>query len=123
MAEITARTAPPDVPSTNALDKIKIPTGRGELRLGQNVLMALDAPPILSETIDVVLRLRCVRSGDEQLAPDSDVTHYCAMKIVTAWKVGEPVPTEQPAMVDGDGRVIADPDANDPDAAGGENPL
>lgn len=123
MAEITARTAPPDVPTTNALDKIKLSTGRGELRLGQNVLMALDTPPILSETIDVVLRLRCVRSGEEQLAPDSDVTHYCAMKIVTAWLRSEPEPVEQPAMVDGDGKVIADPDANsDPDASD-EGPL
>jgi hypothetical protein len=109
---------PEGLPSTNALDNIpSLPPTRREIRLGQNTLLALDNPPVLSETIDVVLRLRVVRRGDEQLAPGSDIVYYCATKIVTAWQLGQPVPPEppdicgeQPAMVDGDGNVIDNPD-------------
>jgi hypothetical protein len=101
---------PEGLPSSNDLDKITLPNGRAEIRLGQNTLLALDDAPQLSNTIDVALRLRVVRTGDEQLAPDSDVTHYCATKIVTAWKLGQPVPAEQPAMIDTDGQPITDPD-------------
>lgn len=106
-------TKPNGLPSTNELDKIQLPTRRAEIRLGQNTLLALDDPPNLSETIEVVLRLRVVRKGDEQLAPDSDVTGYRATKIVTSWQLGQPIPpAEQPAMIDTDGNVTEPDDGS-----------
>jgi hypothetical protein len=90
MAEVKDK--PAGLKSTNELDKHKIESSEREIRLGQNVLLVLDDPPNLGETRDVVLRLRCKTRGDDQAAVDGDVTHFCAMKIVTAWELGQPKP-------------------------------
>jgi hypothetical protein len=54
--------------------------------------MVLDEPSKLGETRDVVLRLRCICRGEDQLNADDDITNFCGMKVVTAWELGAPKP-------------------------------
>jgi hypothetical protein len=107
---------PENIPSTNELDKHHVDSGEREIRLGQNVLLVLDDPPKLGETRDIVLRMRCVRRAADQLNTDGDITHFCGMKIVTAWELGAPKPPDpnenQGSLLDVDGNVEDDPDSD-----------
>jgi len=117
MAEVKDR--PKNLKSTNELDRHHVDTGEREIRLGQNVLLVLDEPPKLGETVDVVLRLRCKTRAAEQNNVEGDITHYCGMKIVTAWKLGSPKPPDpnenQGSLLDVDGQVEDDEDDGDGD--------
>lgn len=130
MGIITDRTAPPDVPTTNALASIEDPDAvvPHEMRLGQNVLLMLDEPPRLGETRNIVVRLRCNRIGEEQPAVDGEIRYFCGNTIVTAWELGKPKPPdpdqEQPALFGEDGEVSADAgDDEDDDLVGGDPEL
>lgn len=110
MALITDK--PENVPTTDALAGIPVDTGEREIRLGQNVLLVLDDPPKLGETRDVVLRLRCKTRAAEQNNAEGDITHYCGMKIVTAWLLGQPKP---PNPEENQGSLFAEGDQDDGD--------
>lgn len=115
MAEVKEK--PQGLKSSNALDDIPNEVSSREIRLGQNVLLVLDEPPHLGETRDVVLRLRCKTIAEEQANVDGDVTHYCAMKIVTAWELGQPKP---PNADENQASLYDDEDGEEPDGGNGE---
>ena len=106
---------PHDLKSTDSLKDIPAdllgPVPR-ELRLGANVLLVLESPPDLGDTLDVVLRIRSVREGKEKVNSDADgeITHFCAGKVVTAWLLGQPTPPnpedDQGALIDEDGNAV-----------------
>ena len=103
MALITDREAPPEVPSTDALKDIPadllgpIPA---EVRLGQNVLMMMDRPPELGDTVTVVCRLRITREGKEKASGDAEgeIRHFRGGKIVASWLQGTPEPPDPEAL-------------------------
>lgn len=105
-----------DHPSTNALAGIQVYTGEREIRLGQNVLLVLDDPPKLGDTRDIVLRLRCKTRAEEQNNAECDTTHYCGMKIVTAWELGQP----KPANPEENQLSLIKTEGDDADAEAGE---
>jgi hypothetical protein len=112
MPRTTTTDKPQGMPSGNDLDKIRLEVKRREVRLGAKVLLALDDPPHLGETIDVTLRLRCTKIG-EMLIADDDVVGFCAMKVVTAWEAGQTGPPTQDAMIDHDGQIIEGDDEDE----------
>lgn len=105
MGLITHRTAPADVPTTDALASIPrdllgpIPA---EIRLGANTLMVMENAPDNGETVTIVARLRIWRTGTDQQGEDAEERHFRQGKIVAAWVQGQPEPpdpdAEQPSL-------------------------
>ncbi len=111
MTEITKM--PADTPSTNALKSIPddllgpIPA---EIKLGQAVLMVMEKPPEVRDTITVVMRLKVKDAGVAEAGEGGEeLTHYRKVKVVAAWIKGDPEPPnpedEQPPMFDDEGEV------------------
>lgn len=117
MAEVTERTAPGWVPTTDALASIPadllgpIPA---EIRLGANVLMMMETPPANGDTVTVVARLRIWRTGTDQQGEDAEERHFRQGKIVAAWVQGQPEPPDpdepQPGLFDDDGEPTDEPE-------------
>lgn len=105
---------PENTPTTDALAGLQVEPAEREIRLGQNVLLVLDDPPKLGDTRDIVLRLRCKTRAEEQNNAEGDITHYCGMKIVTAWELGQPKPPlpeeNQLSLITADGDEADDSD-------------
>ena len=108
MAEITARTAPAYVPTTDALASIPadllgpIPA---EVRLGANVLMVMEKPPEVGDVITVTMRLKVKRKAEDEGGEGGDErVHFRGCKIVAAWLKGDPEPPnadeDQPGLFD-----------------------
>lgn len=120
MALVTDRTAPADVPTTDALASIPadllgpIPA---EIRLGANVLMVMETPPANGDTVTVIARLRIWRTGTDQQGEDAEERHFRQGKIVAAWVQGQPEPpdptAEQPGLFDDDGNPVEDEEPED----------
>ena len=132
MAEVTDRTAPAWVPTTDELAKIPedllgpIPA---EIRLGQNVLTMMEKPPELGDTVTVVCRLRITREGKEKASGDADgeIRHFRAGKVVASWLKGDPEPPNpedgQPGLFDeGEDEPIDEPERLGDIVAGVDRP-
>lgn len=116
MALITDRTAPSGVPTTDALASIPadllgpIPA---EIKLGQAVLMIMEKPPEVRDTITVVMRLKVKDAGVAEAGEGGEeLTHYRKVKVVAAWIQGEAEPPnpdeDQPGLFDDDGEPTGD---------------
>lgn len=116
MAEITNRTAPAYVPTTDALASIPadllgpIPA---EIHLGSNVLMVMEKPPEVKDVITVVMRLRIKDEGKKEAGEgNEELVHYRKAKVIAAWLKGEAEPPnadeDQPGLFDDDGETSGD---------------
>ncbi len=122
MTLITDRTAPSDVPTTNALDSIDLgDTPPAYLSFGSTP-GAMEEPPEVGEKRTYVVRVECTGQSE---SVRSDGEHRYGRKLTILWAVakGESEPpdpdADQPALFDEDGEIPADDDdaeADDPDA-------
>jgi hypothetical protein len=103
---------PKDLPSSNDLDKFKPPdVPAANIKLGANVLMTMAHPPKIGETRDVVVRLRCTMSGEEQISDEGAPTPFRRTRIIAAWEWGKPKPDDAQLSIED-----IDPDDVDDDA-------
>lgn len=112
MSLITDRTAPPDVPTTNALDDIVDPDAvdPAEIRAFGKTLLTVADPPAPGDTIVLLVRLRVYDVGTEfNENGEGEGTPYRKTKLVSCWKPGstEPQPKKSKADLDAEAEAAA----------------
>jgi hypothetical protein len=113
MTLITDRTAPADVPSTNALDAIDVAdhgTPPAYLNFGQSPC-AIENPPAVGEVRTYIVRARCTAEHGPIERKDGEMRYTRTMAAQLVWEQGTPQPPdpdeEQPALFDEGGEPEA----------------
>lgn len=96
MALVDDRTAPADIPTTNALDNIPDdllggPPPPAEIRMSGKTLLTLENPPEPGDELVLLIRVKVNGTGVDLHDNDEEVP-YRKAKLVTCWKPGSPEP-------------------------------
>lgn len=124
MTLITDRTAPADVPSTNALADLpaatETETPSAYLTFGSSP-GALEDPPEIGEIRTYLVKARCTEEHGPIERKDGEMRYKRTLVILSCWEQGKPKPPDpdedQPALFGEDGEVPADEDDEDQEGA------
>lgn len=117
MSIITDRTAPADVPTTNALANVNDPdaveTPSAYLTFGSSP-GTLEDPPEVGEIRTFIVKTRCTAEHGPIERKDGELRYTRTLSIISCWEQGKPKPPdpdeEQPALFGEDGEVSAEAD-------------
>lgn len=99
MARVSKK--PPDLPSSNDLDKFPAPEP-AEIRLGNKVICVLANPPELGQNVDLMIRIH-VKEQCTAIHDDGETVNYLRAKLLgSAWRPGERPPADVDQLVLGE---------------------